>query len=385
MAKAVAKRKLKNSYLEKNMNKKVVKHEVKKETKTGNMQNRFTKMFDGVKDIKKVRMDAFEEEQINGLYKRNGANRHIHTNNNNNEEADFFTKVKRKYLIRLSLQGISMLAIFVFCLCVKYMDLKIVKNSEICKNIIKEFNTNYTKEEILQEVTNTWDKAYFYIDPIVPDSLSQKTVAVFSNMFKKPEGELTVEKNSEVNVYEEKTVEIYKEPVAKVEEEKIDTKNTLDNENSQSIAEQANEKLSEQDKTLLAIKESKVKFTKPTAGVITSRYGEREVIFEGVDSYHYGTDIANIEGTNIYSSIDGSVTVCSTNNETGKYIEIQNGSITTRYCHLSEQLVKVGDNVKSGDLIGKMGETGMATGPHLHFEIMYNRTRVDAEKVLNLV
>ena len=63
---------------------------------------------------------------------------------------------------------------------------------------------------------------------------------------------------------------------------------------------------------------------------------------------------------------------------------MQNGSVTTRYCHLSKQLVKVGDSVKKGDLIGKMGKTGMATGSHLHFEIMYNRERVDAEQVLKL-
>lgn len=348
MAKAVAKRKLKASYLERNSKKKV--------------KNNFnvSDIFDNLKsesDIKKIKMDTFEQENINGIYKRNGANKNVHKKK---EDEDFFTRLKKKFVLKVALQAVTMIGIFAFCLCVKYMDLKIVKNSEICKNIIKEFNTNYTKEEIFKGIENAWDKAYFYIDPIVPDSLSQKTVAVFSNMFKKNITEEQGEENNKVVVYEEKQVEIYEEPVA-----------------------EAN--FTDEEKNINAIKASGVSFTKPTIGVITSSFGEREIIFEGTESYHYGTDIANVEGTSIYSSIDGKVTVCSTNNETGKYIEVQNGSITTRYCHLSEQLVNVGDEVKAGSLIGKMGQTGMATGPHLHFEIMYNRQRVDAEKVLDLV
>ena len=69
-------------------------------------------------------------------------------NNNkvkNNDETDFFTRLKKKMLIRLIIQGITMTVIFVFCLSVKYMNLKIVKNSEICKKIIKEFKKNYSK------------------------------------------------------------------------------------------------------------------------------------------------------------------------------------------------------------------------------------------------
>lgn len=348
MAKAVAKRKLKASYLEKNSKKKV--------------KNNFnvSDIFDNLKsesDIKKIKMDTFEQENINGIYKRNGANKNVRKKK---ENEDFFTRLKKKFVLKVALQTVTMIGILAFCLCVKYMDLKIVKNSEICENIVKEFNTNYTKEEIFKGIENAWDKAYFYIDPIVPDNLSQKTVAVFSNMFKKNVAEEQGEENNKVEVYEEKQVEIYEEPVAETS-------------------------LTDEEKNINAIKTSGVSFIKPTVGVITSSFGEREIIFEGTEAYHYGTDIANVEGTSIYSSIDGKVTVCSTNNETGKYIEVQNGSITTRYCHLCEQLVNVGDEVKAGTLIGKMGQTGMATGPHLHFEIMYNRQRVDAEKILDLV
>lgn len=349
MAKAVAKRKLKASYLNKDSK--------KKEKKKYDTLSMFSSL-KSVEDIKKIKMDTFEQESVNGIYKRNGANKNVRKKK---EEEDFFTRLKKKFVLKVALQAITMAGILAFCLCVKYMDLKIVKNSEVCKSIIKEFNTNYTKEEMLKGIENAWDKAYFYIEPIVPDSLSQKTIAVFSNMFKKSATEEQGKETENVVVYEEKQVEIYEEEAGK------------------------NANLTDEEKNIIAIKASGVNFVKPTIGVITSAFGEREVIFEGTESYHYGTDIANVTGTSIYSSIGGKVTVCSANNETGKYIEVQNGSITTRYCHLSEQLVSVGDEVKAGDLIGKMGETGMATGPHLHFEIMYNRQRVDAEKILDLV
>lgn len=319
-------------------------------------------------EIKNIHMDLFENDYINGLYKRNGA---IKNNNKvkNNDETDFFTRLKKKMLIRLIIQGITMTVIFVFCLSVKYMNLKIVKNSEICKKIIKEFKKNYSKQEIIDYVSSICDRAYFYIDPVIPDNLSQKTVAVFSNMMKR------FENNNTVNVYNENKVDIYNEQKNEFKEGKLElTEETVPVTSTSQI----------ENKTLIAIKESNIEFVKPTSGVITSRFGERDPIFSGVESYHYGTDIANVEGTYIFSSIDGKVTVCSTNNETGNYIEVQNGSVTTRYCHLSKQLVKVGDSVKKGDLIGKMGKTGMATGSHLHFEIMYNRERVDAEQVLKL-
>ena len=95
-------------------------------------------------EIKNIHMDLFENDYINGLYKRNGA---IKNNNKvkNNDETDFFTRLKKKMLIRLIIQGITMTVIFVFCLSVKYMNLNIVKNSEICKKIIKEFKKNYSK------------------------------------------------------------------------------------------------------------------------------------------------------------------------------------------------------------------------------------------------
>lgn len=363
MAKAVAKRSLKKSYYEK-----IDKTSNKKEFKILNILNKPTQ-------IKDIHMDTFDTEQINGLYKRNGANRPYSNKKETNNEDSYFAKFKKRFVVKTIIQSITMVALFIFCISVKYMKLKIVVNSEICKKVVKEFKTNYSKEQIIEYVSNIWDKAYTYIDPIIPDELSKKTVTVFSNVLKKFENK---SKDNNVNVYNESNIKIYEESNTNIDDSKD---NNLEPEKEYTSA---NTSTQIEDKNIVAIKESNVEFVKPTSGVITSRFGERDPIFQGVDSYHYGTDIANVEGTDICSSIDGTVTVCATNNETGNYIEVQSGSITTRYCHLSKQLVKVGDKVNNGTLIGKMGKTGMATGSHLHFEIMYNRTRVDAEKILSL-
>lgn len=347
MAKNIAKRKLKDSYYAKNKK-----------------QNEYL--------VKELTMDMFEDENINGLYKRNGARK---SNNNFKKAIDIFSKlkndnpreeglmerIKRKFVIKISIQSFTMIAIMVFCLCVKYMNLRIVKNSEICQNLIKEYNKSYSKEEIIASVTNAWDKIYLFIDPIIPDNLSQKTIAVFSNMFKKNQtGSLA----NEVDVYNEKEIKIY-------EESKVETISLKELPESD-------------DENVNKIRASGIEFVKPTTGVITSSFGEREEIFANTETYHYGTDIANVVGTPIYSSIDGVVTVCSFNNETGNYIELQNGSITTRYCHLSVFFVDKNEIVKKGQLIAEMGDTGLVTGPHLHFEIMYDRKRVDAQEILEL-
>ena len=88
------------------------------------------------------------------------------------------------------------------------------------------------------------------------------------------------------------------------------------------------------------------KWTKPLSGTITSEFGEREVITEGMTSDHKGIDIAANKGTNIKSAITGTVKVAEENSEYGKFIKIVNGDVMTVYAHCQKLKVKVGDKVK---------------------------------------
>lgn len=106
------------------------------------------------------------------------------------------------------------------------------------------------------------------------------------------------------------------------------------------------------------------KFINPTVGRFTSPFGPRW------GRFHYGIDIANGVGTDIKAADGGVVTRAGRAGSYGNLIIIdhQNGT-STRYAHLSRIDVKVGQTVEQGQSIGKMGNTGRSTGPHLHFEV----------------
>ena len=88
---------------------------------------------------------------------------------------------------------------------------------------------------------------------------------------------------------------------------------------------------------------------------------------------HRGIDYAAPVGTPIRAAGDGKVIESGYNRFNGKYVFIQHGNnIVTKYLHLSKRLVSRGKRVKQGQTIGKLGRTGMVTGPHLHYEFVVN-------------
>lgn len=111
-------------------------------------------------------------------------------------------------------------------------------------------------------------------------------------------------------------------------------------------------------------------FITPVNGRITSRPGMRRHPILKRKKYHAGTDYAAPTGTPVKAAASGTVSVAGNQRGYGKvvYIEHANGK-QTRYAHLSRILVKPGQKVSQGDLIGKVGSTGASTGPHLHFEV----------------
>lgn len=119
----------------------------------------------------------------------------------------------------------------------------------------------------------------------------------------------------------------------------------------------------------------------PLKGTITSRFGTRTPT-EIVTANHYGIDIAGDIGDDIVSAMDGTVTFSSSEGDYGKHIRVESGEVMTVYAHCSELLVKEGETVKQGDKIAKVGQTGRATGPHLHFEIRRDNRFINPEDIL---
>lgn len=112
----------------------------------------------------------------------------------------------------------------------------------------------------------------------------------------------------------------------------------------------------------------------PVKGPITSKFGPRISPFTGKKAFHSGLDIGSPRGTEIRSPAAGKVVVAAFDTRMGKFIRIDHGyGVETTYGHLSKILVKYGNKVKRGDLIGLVGSTGrFSTGPHLHYQVAVN-------------
>ena len=289
--------------------------------------------------------------------------------------------LKEKILFKMSIQAITVISIVVFVLSIKYLKIAVVLESDFTKNLVNYYNTSYSFEEIKVGTKNIAKNTYAFIKPIVPRAVENKVKELYKVITTKQEVKevnIYLDKNSEVQIYEESSVS-NKENTVK---ENVGVSADVNEQPEKVVA--VSSSISSHSSIIDKIKETKIKFVKPVSGTITSHYGAREEIFEGIDSYHTGTDIAAKTGTKVVSSIEGQVTRAAYNKYNGNFIEVTNGKIETIYCHMRKLSVKVGDKVKAGTKIGEVGSTGLSTGPHLHFEIVYEGTKVDPEIILDL-
>ena len=127
----------------------------------------------------------------------------------------------------------------------------------------------------------------------------------------------------------------------------------------------------------------KYSFIKPLEGVITSRFGIRESTSSIVSPFHTGIDIAADTGTVYYAAMEGTVVEASSEGAYGIHIKIVQDDVATLYAHSNTIYVKEGDHINQGQELGEVGETGNATGPHLHFEIRKEERFVDPDDILD--
>lgn len=116
----------------------------------------------------------------------------------------------------------------------------------------------------------------------------------------------------------------------------------------------------------------------PTSGWLTSSFGKRISPFSGRLSNHNGIDISARPGTPIIAPASGVITYSRFNGGFGRFLRLNHGyGVITHYGHLSKVDVKVGQKVKRGDVIAYVGNTGLSTGPHLHYEVSVNKVPVN--------
>lgn len=111
---------------------------------------------------------------------------------------------------------------------------------------------------------------------------------------------------------------------------------------------------------------------------ITSRYGERSAPTAGASTNHKALDIGARSGDPIYAAADGQVANATYNDGLGYYVSIEHdGETATRYSHMTNFIVQPGEYVKQGQIIGYVGESGIATGSHLDYAVIKNGQQVD--------
>lgn len=118
---------------------------------------------------------------------------------------------------------------------------------------------------------------------------------------------------------------------------------------------------------------------------VSSEYGWRTHPISGEKSFHNGMDLAADEGSPIAAVMDGMVQSTGSDSLSGNYVILRHADgVVTSYCHMQFVFVRAGEFLQAGQQIGTVGQTGSATGPHLHLCLKYNGVRYDPAAMLGL-
>ncbi|MBN1849908.1 MAG: peptidoglycan DD-metalloendopeptidase family protein [Deltaproteobacteria bacterium] len=121
----------------------------------------------------------------------------------------------------------------------------------------------------------------------------------------------------------------------------------------------------------------------PLKAAVSSRFGWRKDPITGAAQFHHGIDLAAKQGTTVRAALTGNVAFSGHKEGYGNVVELDHGNgVTTLYAHNQKNLVTLGDTVKVGTPIARVGSTGRSTGPHLHFEFRKDGQAMDPLSVM---
>lgn len=265
------------------------------------------------------------------------------------------SKKKNNYIRKLCIQCIICIAI--------YSGFYAIKNREdiLPKNITDKINEILQYDIDIQALQGKINRYIVEVNEKVTNNRPEEIIPPEENL---PEETLSATDNKEQNETEEEN---------KSEEQEIET----EKQDEPVVVEEASsiDKMKEDAEYIKA----NYSLIKPLEGQITSRFGLRENVNP---KYHTGIDIAENQGTVIVAAMEGTVELVSGEGNYGNHFKITNGEISTLYAHCKTIYIKEGETIKQGQQVAEVGETGNATGPHLHFEILRNGELVNPDLVI---
>lgn len=296
------------------------------------------------------------------------------------KKGSFKLTFKTKLLIK------TFISIFIVfsCLICKLIFPEQALSINIINKLKNEYKKDYDKKLVLEKMEDYCYSIYGKVGKyIIPDSLVTKIQTVYINTVKPKVVNFNlknlIEKTEQTTASTGIAKDLSSEEVQEVLNgmgggEPIETSAFLEESSAVSMMQDDVGK----------ILSKNINMIKPIEGTITSLYGARDQIFEGVNSYHTGLDIAAKSGTEIKSATDGKVIkVEEMNKYYGNNVLVEYNGVVFKYAHMLEIKVKLNDEIKQGDIIGLVGSTGMSTGPHLHFEISIDSRTVDPQKIIS--
>ncbi len=320
------------------------------------------------------------------IYKERG-----YSKPNSKNENNIVINFKTRFIIKLFFCSVILFSVLV----TKIFLLDNIKKNDTVVKLYNHYNMDFSRANILEKVEYRFYNIDLSIGNIFPDKLKEYLKGKYFT-FLKPyilefdlksalKDLVNLDSNKKEVIIENKNIEAISSNsnyiAAKEKEEVLNGIGGAEPLNEKK--EEATSSISIMENDVNVIKSKKINIISPVVGVITSRYGIREVVFTGVDPYHTGIDIANKKGTKILSATKGIVTKIEYNNKYyGNFLEITENGVVFKYAHLDSISVKLNNIIKQNENIGFMGNTGMSTGPHLHFEIRIDGRTVNPEELL---
>lgn len=299
---------------------------------------------------------------------------------------------KNKLLIKCFF---SLLIIFISLLCKLCFKEQVLANKYSCC-IIDEYKKDYSKEKILEKIEDLSKKSYENLKYIIPEQIALIIQDKYSNIVKPyiKDFNLIVETKKIVNIVSNKELSKNVNSM-QINLEKENVEILIENDEAlvgkgggepliaEATLQEEASAVSMMEDDIGKILNKNINIISPLTGVITSTYGAREQIFEGVNPYHTGIDVAAKRGTVINSSTAGRVKKIKNNDKYyGNFVIIETDGVNFKYAHMDEIYVKVDQQILQGDSIGTVGNTGMSTGPHLHFEISIDGRTIDPQNLV---